>query len=249
MRDLIRMAGPRLPLPGGVRRTPKPPLVFRTHPTHRVRGSACSTPMNVLIMHSKLDNGPCKRSGNRNGRRHQLIELPQSTPLLVVPARSGWRCWLGVGEAPRRGPSASGSYRFHPRPSAYCDRSRLGHRLGVRSSCQSSSASSATRVNARSTTSAHRVRRQRSWVFTPRLRGIRLLLRGPPCHRLRQVPDNRRQRPDVWLRRPPYSGRTRRLENPKTYSRRFLARRSPWSLAASAVIGPLYPGVTPALRD
>jgi hypothetical protein len=151
MRDLIRMAGPRLPLPGGVRRTPKPPLVFRTHPTHRVRGSACSTPMNVLIMHSKLDNGPCKRSGNRNGRRHQLIELPQSTPLLVVPDRSGWRCWLGVGEAPRRGPSDSGSYRFHPRPSASCDRSRLGHRLGVRSSCQSSSASSATRVNARST--------------------------------------------------------------------------------------------------
>ena len=139
MRDLIRMAGPRLPLPGGVRRTPKPPLVFRTHPTHRVRGSACSTPTNVLIMHSKLDNGPCKRSGNRNGGRLQLIELPQATPLLVVPDRSGWRCWLGVGEAARRGPSTSGSYRFHPRPSAYRDRSRLGHQLGLRSSCRSSS--------------------------------------------------------------------------------------------------------------
>jgi hypothetical protein len=112
---------------------------------------SCSTPVNVLAMHSKLDNGPCKRSGNRNGRRHQLVELPQSTPLLVVPDRSGWRCWLGVGEAPRRGPSASGSYRFHRRPSAYCDRSRLGHRLGVRSSYRSASASSATRINASST--------------------------------------------------------------------------------------------------
>jgi hypothetical protein len=73
---------------------------------------SCSARMNVLVMHSKLDNGPCKRSGNRNGRRHQLVGLPQSTPLLVVPDRSRWRCWLGVGEATRRGPSASGSYRF-----------------------------------------------------------------------------------------------------------------------------------------
>ncbi len=107
-------------------------------------------------MHSKLDNGPCKRSGNRNGRRHQLVEFPESTPRLVVRDRSRWRCWLGVGEAPRRGPSASGSFRFHPRPSAYFDRSRLGHRRGVRSSCRSSSA---TRVNARARTPAHRVKR------------------------------------------------------------------------------------------
>ena len=81
---------------------------------------------------------PCEKSGNRNGRRHQLVEFPQTTPLLVVRDRSGWRCWLGVGEAPRRGPSTSGLYRFHPRPSAYRDRSRLGHQLGVRSSCRSS---------------------------------------------------------------------------------------------------------------
>ena len=112
---------------------------------------AQSLPMNVLVLHSKLNDGPCKRSGNRNGRRHQLVELPQATPLLVVPDRSGWRCWLGVGEAPRRGPSTSWSYRFHPRPSAYRGRSRLGHQLGVRSSCRSSAASSATRVNASST--------------------------------------------------------------------------------------------------
>jgi hypothetical protein len=83
---------------------------------------------------------PCERSGNRNGRRHQLVEPPQTTPPLVVRDRSGWRCWLGVGEAPRRGPSTSGLYRFHPRPSAYRDRSRLGHQLGVRSSCRSSAA-------------------------------------------------------------------------------------------------------------
>src|SRR5271168_2933488 len=93
----------------------------------------------------------CKRSGNRNGGRLQLVELPQATPLLVVSDRSGWRCWLGVGETARRGPSTVGSYRFHPRPSAYRDRSRLGHQLGVRSSCWSSSPSSVTRVNASST--------------------------------------------------------------------------------------------------
>ena len=85
---------------------------------------------------------PCERNGNRNGRRHQLVELPQATPLLVVPDRSGWRCWLRVGETARRAPSTSGSYRFHPRPSAYRDRSRLDHQLGLRSSCRSSSASS-----------------------------------------------------------------------------------------------------------
>src|SRR4029079_13864405 len=88
---------------------------------------------------------------NRNGTRNQLVEPPQATALLVVPDRSGWRCCLGVGEAPRRGPSTSGSYRFHPRPSAYRGRSRLGHRLGVRSSCPSSSASSATSVDASTT--------------------------------------------------------------------------------------------------
>ena len=108
-------------------------------------------PMNVLVVLSSLNNGPCKRSGNRNGRRHHLVKLPQATALLVVPDRSGWRCCLGVGEAPRRGPSTSGSYRLHPRPSAYRGRSRLGHQLGVRSSCRSSAASSGTRVNARST--------------------------------------------------------------------------------------------------
>jgi hypothetical protein len=99
-------------------------------------------PMIVLVVHSKLNNGPCRRSGNRNGGRLQLVELPQATPLLVVPDRSGWRCWLGVGETARRGPSTSGSYRFHPRPSAHRDRSRLGHQRGLRSSCRSSSASS-----------------------------------------------------------------------------------------------------------
>jgi hypothetical protein len=92
-----------------------------------------------------------RRSGNRNGRRHQFVELAQATPLLVVRDSSGWRCCLGVGEAPRRGPSTSGSYRFQPRPSPYRDRSRLGHQLGVRSSCHSSSASSAARVNPRRT--------------------------------------------------------------------------------------------------
>jgi hypothetical protein len=110
--------------------------------------ASCCTPMTVLVVDSKLNNGRCKRSGNRNGGRLQLVELPQATPLLVVPDRSGWRCWLGVGETARRGPSTSGSYRFHPRPSAYRDRSRLGHQLGLRSSCRSSSASS---VNASST--------------------------------------------------------------------------------------------------
>jgi hypothetical protein len=54
--------------------------------------------MIVLVVHSKLNNGPCERSGNRNGGRHQPVELPQATPLLVVPDRSGWRCWLGVGK-------------------------------------------------------------------------------------------------------------------------------------------------------
>jgi hypothetical protein len=117
-------------------------------------------PMNVLVVHSKLDNRPCKWSGNRNGRRHHLVELPQPTTLLVVPDRSGWRCCLGVGEAPRRGPSTSGSYRLNPRPSAYRGRSRLGHQLGVRSSCRSSAASSATRVNASSTDTS-------AWCQTP----------------------------------------------------------------------------------
>jgi len=83
-------------------------------------------------------------TATENGRRRQLVEFPQTTPL-VVRARSGWRCWLVVGEAPRRGPSTSGLYRFHPWPSAYRDRSRLGHQLGVRSSCRSSSA--ATRAS------------------------------------------------------------------------------------------------------
>jgi len=101
--------------------------------------------MNVLVVHSKLNNRP-SRSGNRNGRRHHLVELSQATTVLVVPNRFGWRCWLGVGKAPWREPSTSGSYRFHPRPSAYRDRSRLGHQLGVPSSCRSSSASSAARV-------------------------------------------------------------------------------------------------------
>src|SRR5271168_174356 len=98
----------------------------------------------------------CKRSGNRNGGRLQLVELPQATPLLVVSDRSGWRCWLGVGETARRGPSTVGSYRFHPRPSPYRDRSRLGHQLGVRSSCRSS-ASSAARVTQVARTPSDRV--------------------------------------------------------------------------------------------
>jgi hypothetical protein len=110
----------------------------------------------------------------------------------VVPDRSSWRCWLGVGEAPKRGPSTSGLYRFHPRPSAYRDRSRLGHQLGVRSCCRSSSASSAARVTQVARTPSDRVTCHRPRVFTPRLRGIRLLLRGPPCHRLRQEGDHRR---------------------------------------------------------
>ena len=113
--------------------------------------------MDVLVVLSRLNNGPCNRSGNRNGTRNQLVELPQTTPLVVVPDRSGWRCRLGVGQAPRRGPSNSGSYRFHPRPSAYRDRSWLGHQLGVRSSCRSSSASSAARVTQEARTPAHRV--------------------------------------------------------------------------------------------
>lgn len=90
-------------------------------------------PWNVLIVHSRLNYKPGKRSGNRNGTRHQLDERPEATPHLVVPDWSGWRCWLDLGEAPKRGPSTSGSYRFHPRPSAYRNRSRLGHRMGVRS--------------------------------------------------------------------------------------------------------------------
>ena len=94
---------------------------------------------------------PCQRSGNRNGRRHQLVEPPPTTPLLVVRDRSGWPCWLVVGKAPRRGPSTSGLYRFHCRPGAYRDRSRLGHQLGVRSSCGSSSASSAATLIASGT--------------------------------------------------------------------------------------------------
>jgi hypothetical protein len=81
-----------------------------------------------------------RTSGNRHGRRHQLVELPETTPLLVVRDSPGWPGWLGVGEALRRRPSASGSYRFRPRPGAYRDWSRLGHQLGVRSSCRSSSA-------------------------------------------------------------------------------------------------------------
>jgi hypothetical protein len=78
----------------------------------------------------------------------------------VVPDRSGWRCWLGMGEAPKRGPSTSGLCRFHPRPSAYRDRSRLGHQLGVRSRCRSSWASSAARVTQLARTRAHRFRRR-----------------------------------------------------------------------------------------
>ena len=84
---------------------------------------------------------------------------------LVVRDRSGWRCWLGVGKAPRRGPSTSGLYRFHPRPSAYRDRSRLGHQLGVRSSCRSSSASSAARVTQVARTPADRVTCQRIYDY------------------------------------------------------------------------------------
>jgi hypothetical protein len=45
----------------------------------------------VLAMHSRLNDGPYMRSGNRNGRRHQLVELPQATPLLVAVLRRAAR--------------------------------------------------------------------------------------------------------------------------------------------------------------
>jgi hypothetical protein len=109
---------------------------------------SCCTPTIVLVVHSKLNTGHVRGAATGNDGRLQLVELPQATPLLVVGDRFGWRGWLRVGETARRGSSTSGSYRFHPRPGAYRDRSRLGHQLGLRSSCRSSSASS---VNASST--------------------------------------------------------------------------------------------------
>ena len=64
-------------------------------------------------------------------------------------------------------------------------------------------------------------------------RGARLGRRRP----------HQRRRPHPRLPPSQPHGQTRRLAHPKTYRRRYLARRSPWSKAGSAVVG----ASTPAL--
>ena len=64
------------------------------------------------------------------------------------------------------------------------------------------------------TRTADCVVRQGPWLHRTRVHRARLLLRSPPCHRLRRLPRHRRQQPRPWVRNTTPHRSTRWLEHP-----------------------------------